>query len=100
MGDDFAALLKSPARLSEQDRIVTEETKRRVFAEVTDLFEGNGMGSKLPGSRGTAWGAYNAVTEYLTHHRGRSDENRANNLWFGSIGDRAIQAAQSTFLSA
>jgi phage/plasmid-like protein (TIGR03299 family) len=33
---------------------------------------------------GTIWGAYNAVTYYLDHSRGRTDGNRLYNSWFGS----------------
>lgn len=35
-------------------------------------------------ARGTVWGAYNAVTYYLSHEAGRNADNRLNNLWFGS----------------
>lgn len=34
-------------------------------------------------SRGTWWGAYNAVNEYLQHDYGRSDEARLSSMWFG-----------------
>lgn len=57
----------------------------------------------LDGIRGTAWGAVNAVTEYLDHevvYRGRgrlaNDEARANNLLFGEAHEakgRAVAAA-------
>lgn len=48
--------------------------------EIVTLFE-NGKGSEL--SRGTVWGAYNAVTEYLGYQAGRNQDNRLNSLWFG-----------------
>lgn len=79
---------------------MTDETSRRIHGEICDLFEGKGKGSTLVGSRGTAWGAYNAVTEYITHHRGRSADSRANNVLLGDIGARAIRSAQSVFLGA
>jgi phage/plasmid-like protein (TIGR03299 family) len=50
---------------------------------VTDLFE-SGMGSKIKAARGTVWAAYNAVTEYLNYHQGRSSETRLNSLWYGT----------------
>ena len=34
---------------------------------LTNLFE-SGIGTDIPGVRGTAWGAYNAITEFTTHH--------------------------------
>jgi hypothetical protein len=30
----------------------------------------------MRGVKGTWWAAYNAATEYLTHQRGKTDENR------------------------
>ena len=35
-------------------------------------FEGDAMGSELAAVNGTAWGAYQAVTEYITHESGRT----------------------------
>ncbi len=54
---------------------------------VTDLFQGSGKGSKE--FRGTAWGAYNAFTEYADHIktvRGEEEDSssRLDSLWFGS----------------
>ena len=42
------------------------------------------------------WGAYNAVTEYLTWTRGRSNDTRLNHLWFGpgaSTNAKALEVA-------
>lgn len=50
---------------------------------ITNLFE-NGAGQNLKSAKGTAWGAYNAVTEYLTHERGSNAEKRLNSNWFES----------------
>ncbi len=68
------------------------------------LFE-TGKGQDMPSARGTAWGAYNAVTEYLTHHRPTRVTNgfksereaRLNSLWFGAgqgINAKALKAAE------
>jgi uncharacterized protein DUF932 len=40
-------------------------------------------------AKGTLWGAYNAVTEYVDHYRGaRVDETqRLKSMWFGA-GER------------
>jgi phage/plasmid-like protein (TIGR03299 family) len=68
-----------------------------IRGEVTECFE-SGIGSDIPGVKGTAWGALNAITEFTSHHRGTHDhgqgkkETRLNSVWFGS-GDKLNQAA-------
>ena len=66
-----------------------------VRSRVIDLFD-NGKGHYA--IRGTAWAAYNAVTEYVDHHRAtRGDEaNRLESAWLGSGADikrRAFEIA-------
>jgi phage/plasmid-like protein (TIGR03299 family) len=62
----------------------------------------SGMGTDLPGVKGTAWGAYNAVTEYLDHYttikgskkNGTSAEEKLlGSQWFGTVGNKT----QATF---
>lgn len=74
----------------------------RILAALAPLFEG-GAGIDLPGVRGTWWAAYNAVTEFLSHHRGRKSagareaaERRFDQLHFGEgrkLGHRAMALA-------
>jgi phage/plasmid-like protein (TIGR03299 family) len=51
------------------------------------------------GYDGTAWGAYNLVTEYLTWDRGRSDDaskaadTRLSDLWLGGMGGKMNETA-------
>jgi len=52
-----------------------------------------GKGNANPAIRGTYWTAYNAVTEYLSHESGRSDENRYHSLWFGDDNMSALNLA-------
>lgn len=55
-----------------------------------------GPGSDIHGVRGTYWGAYNAVADFLDHTRGKSEENRLDSIWFGSgkkIAERALAIA-------
>jgi phage/plasmid-like protein (TIGR03299 family) len=104
---DLAALLSRPARISDTATLsaesgnMTKETKSRVFEEVAVMFE-KGRGNDLPGVRGTAWAAYNAVTEYMTWERGSSADNRMDALWMKGAGvaQRAASAAKEMFLDA
>jgi phage/plasmid-like protein (TIGR03299 family) len=53
----------------------------------------SGPGSNIEGVRGTYWGAYNAITDWLDHTRGKGDDSRLDSMWFGSgkaIADRAL----------
>jgi len=54
----------------------------RVLEKVIPLFE-NGMGAELASAKGSWWGAYSAISEHLTHYRGRTADSRVNSLWFG-----------------
>jgi phage/plasmid-like protein (TIGR03299 family) len=71
-----------------------EERCDRIFGKILPLFEG-GKGNTMPGVKGTMWGAYNAVTEFLTWERGRNSDNRLTNLWFGD-GQNLAQRAFTT----
>lgn len=46
----------------------------------------------VPAIRGTAWQAYNAVTEYLSHDYGRTEENRIDANLFGVAAQKNIEA--------
>lgn len=73
------------------------EPRSLIYPKVERLFE-EGAGADMEGVKGTAWGAYNAMTNFLTHERGRDDENRLNNTFFGAEGGRAFNAAVRVFL--
>jgi phage/plasmid-like protein (TIGR03299 family) len=47
------------------------------------LFEGAGIGAGLESSKGTAWGALNAVTQLLDWETARTPDARMANAWFG-----------------
>jgi phage/plasmid-like protein (TIGR03299 family) len=89
-----------PSPFSPEGGTLTAETKRRVHDDIARLFK-FGKGNKVPGVAGTAWAAYNAVTEYNTWERGHSTDNRMNNVWLDQTGPaaRALPAAVSTFLT-
>ena len=69
----------------------TDDELSRVEEKVTELFE-TGIGANLSGVHGTLWGAYNAITEFLTWHRGRSQDRRLDQLWFGAAATLSQKA--------
>lgn len=72
----------------------------RAYSKITELFEGGGRGADVAGVRGTYWGALNAVTEYIDHHKqARTQDARLNNAWFKG-GDRLKNRALQLALAA
>jgi phage/plasmid-like protein (TIGR03299 family) len=66
--------------------------KRAIVDEIIGLYHGGGRGSDLVTARGTAWGAFNAVSQYLEHERPirgfdeddiRSTDKRLSSSFFG-----------------
>lgn len=67
----------------------------RLVDNIIPLFE-TGRGNDMPGVRGTMWAAYNAITEYISHERGRNQDNRVDSVWFGDgakVAQRALDVA-------
>lgn len=66
-------------------------------ANVWELFQGVGMGSKLLSAEDTMWGLLNAVTETIDHHTGhRTTDARMNSAWYGagaSLKTKAFELA-------
>ena len=50
----------------------------------------------MPGVKGTAWAAWNAVTEYVDHHTGNDARRRMESSWWGDgakVKSRAFELA-------
>jgi len=58
------------------------EEPKGIFGKIVPLFE-HGRGNDLPGVKGTWWGAYNAVSEFLSHERGADQAIRVNSVLLG-----------------
>lgn len=75
---------------------VSETVDGRRAVQVAELFDGAGIGADLETRRGTWWGLYSALSEYLTHHSGRSEHTRTESRVWGAsanIIDRGIDIA-------
>lgn len=82
--DAFKDYLKNSGVVPKKEDDDQSTRAENIMEEVSRLFE-VGKGADLPGAKGTAWGAFNAVVEYVDHYRGsKSLENRAKSLLFGS----------------
>jgi phage/plasmid-like protein (TIGR03299 family) len=112
---EIPGLLDAILDTAEERRSVTQELlaadrehesraqarNRRILEQV--LANYHGEANALPGVEGTAWAAYNAVSEWADHQssvQGRSERQRADNrlqsVWFGSaagLKERAFDAA-------
>jgi len=65
--------------------------KDKMTKTIFELFE-TGLGSDIKGVRGTAWGAYNSVTEYVQHYKKPNEEQRLEQSWFGAGMDLNMRA--------
>src|SRR5690606_33289784 len=74
---------------------------QNIREQIITLFDGQGLGMDM--NQHSVWNAYNAITEYVDHHRTirvsgdySKEEARLDSLWFGSgaqIKQKAWDAA-------
>jgi phage/plasmid-like protein (TIGR03299 family) len=79
-----------PDREIEADSRQNNTRRDNIRKDILDLYTGDGMGSEMAGVAGTAWGAFNAVTEYTNHHskvKRDSSEFRVESVLFGTGAD-------------
>lgn len=102
---DFEKFVAATMRSHSKFEIVED---LQCYKKLVENFE-SGPGMDIPGVRGSAWAAYNAITDWTSHQRGKQSgdklENFRNRLdanWFGSglaIDKSAYQAALALTLT-
>lgn len=104
---EFLATADTYIRLAESD-CSTEDVRKMVQVVMgindTQVIKGNstlsqiitnfhtGRGAELDTAKGTWWGAYNALTEYTSHHYGNSADSRLHSNWFGANKSKNAKA--------
>jgi len=77
----------------------THQTNERAMAKALTLFEGNGKGSSLASSKGTAFGLLNSVTQFVDHEKqARSVDYRLDSAWFGAGATLKSKALEQALL--
>ena len=61
-----------------------EQVMNHKVDRALQLFKGEAIGANLESSKGTAWGALNAVTQMVDWEMSRTASGRLNNAWFGN----------------
>jgi len=70
--------------------------KSKAYTSILALFNGAQIGGDQDASFGSAWGAVNAVTQYIDHSKGRNQSARLMDSWYGVGGkfkERAMELA-------
>jgi hypothetical protein len=94
--DDVLEATEKTTLVGEILEATEKDHQSRAYETIAELFEG-GRGNSAPGVKGTAWAAYNACTEYLTHRRGRTADSRAYSNWFGEAATQNARALETVF---
>lgn len=72
------------------------KSRERLWPAVEKAFE-TGRGNDLPGVKNTWWAAYNAVTDYLSHDRGKDAAGRLDSQWLGASAQTNARALQYAY---
>lgn len=67
------------------------------YQRIVSLFKGGQIGSGQDAIAGTAWGLLNATTQYVDYEKGRMQDNRLDNAWFGTgarFKDKALDVIE------
>lgn len=79
---------KEPKNEEEEEEKVRKNFRKEL---VKSCYE-TGYGSDIQGVKGTLWGAYNAITEYVDYYKGKEGDNRLSGSWFGTGAAMKVKA--------
>lgn len=79
---------KEPKNDEEAEEKVRKNHRKEL---VRNCYE-SGYGSDISGVKGTLWGAYNAITEYVDYFKGKEGDNRLSGSWFGTGAAMKVKA--------
>ena len=85
--DDVKEMVKVVFKLTDEELLAGNKTSSQI---ITNFH--TGRGSELESAAGTAWGAYNALTEFTSHHYGSNADSRLQSLWYGANRSKNEQA--------
>lgn len=81
--DQFVFDLLSTVQRPPKGQPLPDVRASRSYKRLMGLFGGEQIGADLCGTK-SAWALLNAVTDYVDHERGRSDDTRMTSAWFGA----------------
>jgi phage/plasmid-like protein (TIGR03299 family) len=93
---EYIVKVIAPELLDDKKEVHTKtKNKVRFVLDMLDYQRGKEL---VPAAIGTAWQAYNAVSEYLTHENGRDADSRVDSQYFGEgarLNSKALDLALS-----
>ena len=81
--DAFVAGLLQSVQGAPKGKALPDVRASRGYKRLMSLFGGEQIGADLCGTK-SAWALLNAVTDYVDHERGRSNDTRMTSAWFGA----------------
>lgn len=84
MDEYLQIVLGGTDTLPTDEEVINKVRASKGYRRIMNLFDGNQMGGEMESIRHTAWGAANAVTQYVDWEVGRLQSNRLDSAWFGN----------------